>query len=189
VGVEHCLSGPCFSCSYRFQALKERYDRVTAVCTSSCRGHIFSDSPWSSTKTNEGHKRDLNVASAKLKELQAENECVAARSCAHCANTVRSPSFLLDAINVAEPDLTMILSPLQHEGVNPHITPPEAQRIDTDNNVAIASRTPHLQSQSPHMNGSSSARHPNGNRHRPIKVRTSSVHLCLNCSSDLLDIA
>ncbi|KAF8238204.1 hypothetical protein L208DRAFT_364288 [Tricholoma matsutake] len=114
----------------KFQALRERYDRVTAA--------------------HEGYQRDLNVAAAKLKGLQDEND------------------FLLDAINLAEPDITTILSPPQHEGVNSHVTPPES-RTDIGSNVGIASRTPHLPSQSPHMNGNSNARHPNGNRHRPIK--------------------
>jgi hypothetical protein len=77
-------------------------------------------------------------------------------------------SYLLDAINVAEPDIIKILSPHHYDGINAHVTPPEP-RTDIDNKVGITSRTRHAPSGS-HMNGNSSARHTNGNRHRPIKV-------------------
>ena len=95
-------------------------------------------------------------------------------------------SYLLDAINVVEPDITRILSPHHHDGINAHVTPPEP-RADIDNNVGITSRTPHAPSESPHMNGNPIARHTNGNRHRPIKV-TCSAHLSLKYI-DFLNIA
>jgi len=112
----------------KFQALRERYDRVTAA-------HV-------------DYQRDLDIAAAKLKDLQAEND------------------YLLDAINVAEPDITTILSPLHHNGISAHAMPPEPRADIDNNNAGITSRTP---LESPHMNGNSSARHTNGNRHRPIK--------------------
>ena len=89
-----------------------------------------------------------------------------------------SSSFLLDAVNLAEPDLTRILSPLQQE-VDSHVTPPEPR---ADNSVAGTSHPAHLPLHSTHINGNSNPRHPNGNRHRPIEVDIFPVHLILNHS-------
>ncbi|KAG5641813.1 hypothetical protein DXG03_004155 [Asterophora parasitica] len=61
--------------SQRFQSLRERYERVIT--------------------THEDHERDLELANAKIKKLQAENE------------------LLLDAIFTSAPELVQLISPVE----------------------------------------------------------------------------
>lgn len=62
-----------FTYKDKFQALRDRYEQVSAVCI-----FLFSSSlsTWAerAQKTNEALRRELSIAEEKMRKLEAENK-------------------------------------------------------------------------------------------------------------------